>query len=141
MSQTPEAVADGRAAISRSRLPSDGRANGVHPGRQIGERPADDADLDRLAAVWRAGRGPASDVADLVGHPAYRKIVAAGGRAVPFLLRELRRRPDHWFAALRELTGENPVAEADAGRVRRMAAAWVAWGVERGHIGDDDVVE
>ena len=141
MSQTPKAIADGRAATSPSRLPADGRANGAHPARQIGERPPGDADLAQLAAEWRAERGPASDVADLVGHPAYRKIVAAGGRAVPFLLRELRRRPDHWFAALREITGENPVAEADAGRVRRMAAAWVAWGVERGYIGDDDVVE
>ncbi len=67
-------------------------------------------------------------------HPAYRQIVELGPAVVPLLLRELERRPNHWFAALRALTGADPVAPADRGRLGVMAEAWIKWGKERGYL-------
>jgi hypothetical protein len=65
-------------------------------------------------------------------HPAYREIISLGAPVVPLLLAELKRDPDFWFVALREITKEDPVLEDSAGKVEEMARAWVAWGKERG---------
>ena len=69
-----------------------------------------------------------------VQHPAYREIIALGPPVVPLLLRELERRPNHWFAALRSLTGADPVAPADRGHLGLMAESWIKWGKERGYV-------
>ncbi len=50
-----------------------------------------------------------------------------GKAAVPLILDELRTDPRHWFPALQEITGENPVPLEDRGVVRKMAAAWLEW--------------
>jgi hypothetical protein len=53
-----------------------------------------------LVREWKATRGPTSSAARMARHPAYQKIVAMGDAALPLLLAELERSPDHWFAAL-----------------------------------------
>jgi hypothetical protein len=97
-----------------------------------------DPDLERrfreLVDEWQADVAPLSSTTARVQHPSYRKIVALGPAAVPLLLRELERRPNHWFAALRSLTGADPVAPADRGHLVLMAGAWIKWGRERGYL-------
>ena len=39
---------------------------------------------------------------------------------------ELRREPDHWFWALIAITGEDPVAPKDRGKLQEMTDAWLA---------------
>ncbi len=53
--------------------------------------------------------------------------------AIPLILRDLRQQPDHWFWALRSITGENPIQPKDRGRVVKMAEAWLEWGRQRGY--------
>jgi len=95
-------------------------------------------DLERkfheLVSDWRAEVAPLSSSKARVQHPAYRAIIALGPRVVPLLLRELEQRPNHWFAALRSLTGADPVPSTDRGRIGAMTAAWVTWGKENGHL-------
>jgi hypothetical protein len=52
---------------------------------------------------------------------------------IPLLLRELQATPDHWFWALKELTGENPVTPASRGNVAAMAKCWLDWGKQKGY--------
>jgi hypothetical protein len=85
-----------------------------------------------LRARWKAERGPTSSLTELAMHPAYQQIIGIGPDAVPFLLRELERDPDHWFWALKAITGEDPVPPADRGKLGPMANAWLAWGRNRG---------
>jgi hypothetical protein len=96
------------------------------------EVPTQQAELQQqfqaLAARWKAESAYTSSSSELVGHEAYRQIVALGQGAVPLLLREMEREPDHWDSALAELTGENPVGPEDAGRIDAIAQAWVRWG-------------
>jgi hypothetical protein len=61
-------------------------------------------------------------------------IVALGPEVVPLLLRELEQRPNHWFAALKSLTGADPVAPPDRGRVGPMTEPWIIWGKEHGYL-------
>jgi len=55
-----------------------------------------------------------------------------GREALPLILGALRREPDHWFVALRRITGEDPVPEDARGDLHRMAEAWLRWGAEHG---------
>lgn len=87
-----------------------------------------------LAEQWRRDRPRSSSATRMASHPAYVKIIDMGPRAIPLLLLELRDRPDHWFAALHAVTGENPVPEESRGRLPQMAAAWIAWGERNGYI-------
>jgi hypothetical protein len=86
-----------------------------------------------LVATWKRERGPHSSSARLAEHPAYRAIIGMGPEAIPWLLAELEREPDHWFRALHALTGANPVPPESRGKVREMAAAWLGWGREQGY--------
>ena len=64
----------------------------------------------------------------------YQQIIGLGQPAVPLILEELQREPDHWFWALEAITQENPVPQEARGKVRQMAQAWIAWGKQQGHL-------
>ena len=92
-----------------------------------------DQRFGELATQWKRERGPHSSSARLAEHPAYQAIIALGSDAVPLLLRELDRQPDHWFRALAALTGANPVPPECRGKLRDMADAWLSWGRAQGY--------
>ena len=89
--------------------------------------------FQHLAAEWKAERGSTSSITHLAMHPAYQRIIGLGPAAVPLLLRELDHAPDHWFWALKAITGADPVPDGDRGRIRAMADAWLEWGRENGY--------
>lgn len=86
-----------------------------------------------LVEDWKANCGPTSSVTQLAMHPAYQQIIGMGPEAVPLILKELERSPDHWFWALSAITGADPVEPEDKGRLNKMAYAWIRWGVEQGY--------
>jgi hypothetical protein len=85
-----------------------------------------------LAGEWQTATRFLSAPSAAVEHPAYRAIVALGPAAVPLILADLAVAPDPWFAALREMTGVDPVPPADRGHPRAAAEHWLAWGRARG---------
>lgn len=97
-----------------------------------------DADVEaifaRLARQWRQENLFASSVTDIVSNEAYLQIIGLGSRALPLILRELSKEPDHWFVALMSITREDPVPPEDAGNMERMRQAWLELGEERGWI-------
>jgi hypothetical protein len=91
-------------------------------------------EFDRLAAEWKSVTQTESFPTRMAEQPSYRKIVALGDKAVPLILQSLAREPDHWFIALNEITGEDPVTDSERGYVDKMAAAWLAWGRRKGFV-------
>ncbi len=89
--------------------------------------------LRQLEAVWRAETGHLSSYSKRVGHPAFQEIILLGEPVVPIMLRDLEKQPGLWVWALPVITGANPVADADAGKIARMSEAWVRWGREKGY--------
>jgi hypothetical protein len=87
-----------------------------------------------LARQWRDQTKYSSSGAELVTHPAYRQIIDLGWAVVPLLLREMGAGPNHWGFALAQITGAQPFDEQDAGRLDRIAAAWVGWGQQHGYM-------
>jgi hypothetical protein len=90
--------------------------------------------FEALARRWKTETRRMATVREMIKHPAYEEIIGMGDAAVPLLLRELERDPDHWFAALRAITAANPVSDEDRGDVGRMAECWIRWGREHGYI-------
>lgn len=91
------------------------------------------ARFNALTNQWRRKTRHLSLMSDIVLNTAYQQIIGMGLPAIPLLLRELKHQPDHWFWALRSITGENPVPAADRGRLSKMAEAWLKWGEENGY--------
>ena len=88
----------------------------------------------RHAAKWHAETGFMSSVRDKALHRSYQRIIGMGQKAVPLILRDLRKSPDHWFWALHAITGVDPVPPSDRGRIRRMTDAWLRWGRAQGFL-------
>jgi hypothetical protein len=83
-------------------------------------------------AEWTIGIGPTSSSRKVTAHPAFRRIVGMGREAVPYFLREVKRKPSLLVRALQEITGESPVPRESRGRISEIAKAWVAWGEKNG---------
>ena len=48
-----------------------------------------------------------------------------GSRTTPH--RPIAGKPDHWFIALEEITGAQPIPPESEGKVKKMAEAWIKW--------------
>lgn len=84
-----------------------------------------------LADKWREFTRFRSSLTEITDNPVYRAIIQLGDDVVPLLLRELQRQPEPWFAALREITGEDPVSPSQRGDMRAMTQSWLRWGRQR----------
>ncbi len=81
---------------------------------------------------WKLRTRHLSNVAQIALVFSYQQVIGMGPKAVPLILTELQREPDHWFWALEAITGENPVPKQDAGDIEASATAWLEWGKQNG---------
>jgi hypothetical protein len=88
--------------------------------------------FQELADTWREETKYYSSTQEMVLNPAYLQIIGMGRDALPFILAELRRQPDHWFWALWAITGgEDPVPPEDKGDLKAMTRHWLQWAERR----------
>jgi hypothetical protein len=85
-----------------------------------------------LAAQWSRETAHLSSTTARLAHPAYQSIIALGQDALPLLIEQMKAGRGHWDAALRTITGENPVPVEHAGKFRLIATDWVHWAEKRG---------
>jgi len=88
-----------------------------------------------LRDSWHKERGAASSAKAIVNAASYRRIVFLGEAVLPYIFRDLEYspEPDYWFAALYDITREDPVKPKDHGDQRAMAKAWLKWGKAQGY--------
>lgn len=87
-----------------------------------------------LKLQWESETKFLSSITDIVLHPAYQQIIGMGPIVVPMILIELKKKPVHWFWALKAITGEDPVPPASKGRLREMTDVWLLWGKKQGYL-------
>jgi hypothetical protein len=87
----------------------------------------------RLAAAWEEAPGHQSSMTAASHHPAYQEIIQLGPAVVPLLLRDLEKNDGHWFIALRQITGVNPIPPSAAGNIPEMVRAWLRWARENNY--------
>jgi len=84
-----------------------------------------------LAAQWKRDTAVLSSRTKMTASRFYRRIIEMGeARAVPQIIRQIRlegRKPDHWWPALRELTGADPVPQESKGDGLVAARLWIEW--------------
>ena len=85
-----------------------------------------------LESQWQDEVGMLSSSTEIVNHHAFQAIIALGPAVVPFMLRDLEKRPRLWVWALPHILGENPVPDDAGGNVARMSELWLAWARSRG---------
>ena len=91
--------------------------------------------FETYAEEWMTRTAHLSVLSKRVMHPSYQRIIGLGSAALPLILNQLLSQPDHWFWALRSISGEDPVRPEDVGKFDAMRDAWVEWGRNRGLIG------
>ena len=120
-------------AQTRPVLPSQGNLGGPALGGDKTQAEIE-ARFRQLVAVWKEQTEHLSSATKMAMHPAYQQIIGMGPVAVPWLLGELRREPDHWFWALWAITGADPIPPENRGKVVEMAQAWLKWGEANGYL-------
>jgi len=95
--------------------------------------PAIEQDFDKLFHQWKIERPLGADVLQMVIQPSYQRIIGMGTEALPLILKELEKKPDHWFWALYSITGKDPVLLKHQGNLREMAKDWIDWGRSVGY--------
>lgn len=90
-------------------------------------------EFSRLSAEWKSTRRSTSFARDWVSLPAYLEIIGIGPDAMPLILKELETELDHWFVALKSISGEDPVPAASKGNMNEMRNAWLKWGHDKGY--------
>jgi hypothetical protein len=58
----------------------------------------------------------------------YQAIIDMGKPIIPYILMEMQAHPNHWFAALKQLTGTNPILPEYKGNMKAMINDWILWG-------------
>jgi hypothetical protein len=87
-----------------------------------------------LATRWKAETGLFSTTPQKVFNDAYIDIIAMGKVVVPFILKDLENGAGHWHTALKALTRENPISDADMTSSKKIREGWLTWGRNHGLI-------
>lgn len=89
--------------------------------------------FEKLVTEWKTTRNSINSGTEMFMHPAYQKIIGMGSEVVPLILREMEASLDHWFWALKAITGKDPVPPAHRGRLKLMAEDWLSWAKKQGY--------
>jgi hypothetical protein len=81
--------------------------------------------FEDLRDAWFTKSARMGVVRDMVLVPEYQRIIGLGQPAVPLIIDSLRKRPHHWFWALRAITGENPAAGSTT--LQEATERWISW--------------
>lgn len=123
--KTHESPAVGEASASVKRLANETGQHYFQPYSRLIKNP-----LNRfltLKSEWLEATQHLSSIAEIVMHPSYQKIIGMGEVAIPMILDELKKSPQHWFWALSAITMEDPVKPEDRGNLEKMSDAWLKW--------------
>lgn len=120
-----ESTAVGEESFSLSRECEDYKKHFLNPiSRQWSDL---ETRFMKLKNQWEEETAALSSITDIAMHPAYQQIIGMGTSVIPFIIREMTINPNHWFWALKSITGEDPVPPEKRGKVKDMTNTWIFW--------------
>jgi hypothetical protein len=86
---------------------------------------------------WKEDTRHLSSITKMISQPSYLRIIGLAGKSYGhglerLILQELQSEPDHWFAALTAISGEDPVQPKHD--FDEAVSAWLEWGRNKGII-------
>ena len=95
--------------------------------------PADRKRFQELADWWLEETFFLSRSDRAIAHPAHQEIISMGEPVVPLIMERMRSQGGHWFEALQQITGADPISPADYGNIAAMQNSWLQWGKRNGY--------
>lgn len=92
----------------------------------------------KLMNEWKEDTLFISDISKICTHSSYQQIIGMGENVIPLIISELKSNPDHWFWALKAITGKDPVPEEKKGNIREMSNIWIEWYAKQGFKSEAD---
>jgi hypothetical protein len=83
-------------------------------------------EFNTLARQWKDETFFQSSLSEICFHPAYQTIMAMGKEALPFILKDLTERIDHWFYALKCIARKD--VAAGSVNLEDARQRWLDWG-------------
>lgn len=90
--------------------------------------------FNNLAATWKHDTQLESSASELLLNDAYQKIIGMGTDALPYIFQDLKSEPNHWFWALKSITGYDPLKPRQMGDLDEMTKEWLKWGSSKGYV-------
>lgn len=90
--------------------------------------------FEALVRNWQEETRYISDTDKIESNSSFRKIIDMGSVVIPLILDRLIDGNVHWFSALAEIAGEDPVAPELFGDTAAMAAVWIEWWEQRAAV-------
>lgn len=87
-----------------------------------------------LSETWKEESKFSSSIIEIAMNPAYQQIIGMGEIALPLIFHDLEKEPNHWFWALKAITGTDPVKSEDRGNIKKMTEAWLSWGRNNAYL-------
>lgn len=81
----------------------------------------------QLKEKWKEDTAFLSSITNIALHPSYQQIIGMGKQIIPLIIEELKNTPDHWFWALKAITGADPVPPQKRGSINEMTEEWIRW--------------
>lgn len=88
----------------------------------------------KLRDKWKEETLFVSSGTSIISNSAYKEIIGIGNLAIPWIIRELTKNDDHWFFALEQITGHNPIEKENIGKVKKMKEDWLNWASENDYV-------
>jgi hypothetical protein len=83
-------------------------------------------EFNALSKQWKDETFFQSSLSEICFHPAYQTIMAMGKEALPFILKDLTQRLDHWFYALKCIARKD--IAAGSVNLEEARQRWLDWG-------------
>ena len=84
--------------------------------------------FNKLSADWKKQTAIYSNTLHIIRNDNYLDIIGMGKEALPLILKDLEKEPEHWFVALKAIAKENPVPKESYGDIEKMRFYWLQWG-------------
>jgi hypothetical protein len=92
------------------------------------------AEFQELAQRWKRETALSGQLSKIVMHRDYQRIMAMGPDVIPFILKDLAKKPAHWFWALHNLVpaGQDPAEGLTT--IEEARQAWLKWGRDNRYL-------
>jgi hypothetical protein len=91
-------------------------------------------EFQQLASRWKRETAIYGHLSKIVMHPDYQRIMAMGPEVISSILKDLDKKPAHWFWALHNLVphGQDPAEGLTT--IEEARLAWLKWGRDNEYL-------
>ncbi|MFA5010548.1 MAG: hypothetical protein WC644_01220 [Ignavibacteria bacterium] len=86
--------------------------------------------FEYLSNIWKQDTSFSSKKYEKYSHPAYKEIISMGYGVVPFIITDLKKEPNFWINALKEITKTDPVINEHKSNIMLTINDWLNWAEE-----------